>query len=34
VVCARGVTHFGEFRVDGNGRALLVGLRGSNLEPL
>jgi len=25
---------FGEFRVDANGRALLVGLRGANLEPL
>jgi uncharacterized membrane-anchored protein len=25
---------FGEFRVDGSGRALLVGLRGANLERL
>ena len=25
---------FGEFRVDANGRALLVGLRGANLEAL
>jgi uncharacterized membrane-anchored protein len=25
---------FGEFRVDGNGRALLVGLRGPELQPL
>lgn len=25
---------FGEFRVDASGRALLVGMRGSNLEPL
>lgn len=25
---------YGEFRVDGSGRALLVGLRGPNLEPL
>lgn len=25
---------YGEFRVDGAGRALLVGLRGANLEPL
>lgn len=25
---------YGEFRIDGNGRALLVNLRGPNLEPL
>jgi len=25
---------FGEFRVDGSGKALLVGLRGADLKPL
>ena len=25
---------YGEFRVDGSGRALLVGLRGADLQPL